>query len=275
MSYLIKKGVLFFCALLVVTSLFAQDTTSIKKKKQWAVKVGSPVFVPTMDNYTYKYSQGTADIYEYNYTLKPNLKCGINIDLLYFTTFYTNRFSELLLGYGMGYKQSVGQVVYLGQHGGGNSANYYAGIGSYLFKQHYIQPQLNLWYKYNFKNNKVAFVSGVGLAADYLLKTNIDSHFENYNGASRVFNQNSKYSYSSYNIWNNQLNRYSIQYFLNYEIGYSFLIKNKWQILPTVKTSVLNINNIINKKMDDMSSIEKAKYYYAKEVVFGIVLSYK
>lgn len=265
-------------SLIATSCSFAQDTSLVKRKSGWAINVGSPAFIPTTD-IVYEGDQGDYGIfdgYKYSFKIKPVLTFGATIDFFRYNVIYTGKVSNLALGYGIGYNQSNGQVSYSGYYEGGISYNHYEGEGNLSFKQYYIQPSVKLFYSNNFNDKNSSFFTGLSINANYLIRTDIRGEFKGYSGAGYYFDKKDAYTYWSYRVWAGNPSGIPIEYFINYEIGWSFPLKNKWLLIPTIKTSILNINRLVRKETEfhEVSSFEKIKHKYSKEVVVGIIIMY-
>lgn len=270
-SYLFNINRLFLLISLVAASCsFAQDTTLVKKKSGWALKVASPVFIPTTKNYIYEDDQGDYEIfdgYKYSFDVKPLLTFGVSIDVIRYNILLIRKSSRILLNYGIGYKQSFGRVNYTGYYSGGISGSGGEETGSRAFRLHYAQPQIGLFYIHELKSRKSSILNSLSISLDYLIRTNIQTKF---NGDQ----ENS--SYSHYRFWALHKFDYTPKLNINYELGWTFALNNKWSITPTIKTAILNINQFLKKRpvYPGVTTFENAKQNYSKEVVVGIIIMY-
>lgn len=259
-------------ALLIITVVISIDTSivvaqdTLLKKSGWAIKLGSPVFVPTNTDYHYLNipGPGISDGISYDYKLKPILSFGGSIDVFHFNVFSMGKSSELLLGYGIAYKLSVGHLNYSGSYGGGMyGMSSGEGIGNYSFKQHYLQPNGSLYYKYTIKNKNYFILTGVNFSANVLVWTNTKSEFKNYPGAG-YFDQKDQYSGRT------RINETPFN--INYELGLGFPLNNKWLLIPSIKTSILNYIRKQEQVLGNGGLLELVKQNYSREIIFGIAI---
>lgn len=268
-SYLININRLFLIISLVAASYsFAQDTALMQKKSGWGIKVGSPVFIPTTDNYVYEGDQSEYEIfdgYNYSFNVKPVLTFGVSIDVIRYNILLISKSSRILLNYGIGYKQSYGRVNYSGYYSGGITGSGSGETGSRAFWQHYAQPQIGLFYIHELKSRKSSVLNSLSISLDYLIRTSIHTKFNGYQDNS---------SYSHYRFWALHKFDYTPKLNINYELGWNFALNNRWSITPTIKTAILNINQFLKKRpvYPGVTTFENAKQNYSKEVIFGIII---
>ena len=266
-----KYLILFF--LLSHSFLFSQDT--IVNKRGWIIKLAMPVNFPAAKAFDYVVDRvkcGIADGVNAHYTVFPKITSGKSIDVLRYCTIRTGKYASWLWSYGINFKQNAGRLNYSGYREGGLTYHYYEGQGYDFYKTYYLLPNIAFSNKYKIGRNSF-ILNGFNLSLDFKVAGYGYYEFKNYPGASSVFVQTYEehWTYWPWRYYNIPSVRGSYSDIsLNYELGFGFPLKNRWTLVPTLRTSVISLNQLFIGKYNCYSSFSRMHNEFYREIIFGM-----
>ena len=252
-----------FCSLLFCLSADMGEAQNIPvvTRKDWKFGTGTTLSIPVIGTY-HDFSLVKGSDYYWEYQADPLLSCFapfFELDRLVNVEFKSNNIG--FYSYGIALRESLTRLGYEGWEGGGNSGVFYEGKGYKSWRENELDLHVKVTHQFGLGRKNQPVLNSLGLASQFALYENYQKDFTG------SFNNGPEYHYLLRenfvpNGW------YVPQLKLNYEFAMVFHAGN-YLLLPSIETSLLNLNNFLRFKFPDHEPLQKRPEYY-KEITFGL-----